>query len=649
MTEQNHRAIDSGSYEDLLREQAEQLTRLRVRRGNRSLRTIKARATELFGAAAALPISTQSVAFDGQYVSRDKLMWLVRTLMSWDEWGGDCKPPGNRSPELEEWRVRWMAITTAKRARRRARASDIPAAAVLNDALLAEGSGDGLMPMDRRDGPRGQRSPISDEEHGGGSASATAKPDEASTPFPQPADKRPESSDHVRSPLATALTGHISEVNAVAFSPDGALLATGSKDRTVRLWTMATRTQLHKPLTDHTGKVFAVAFSPDGTLLATAGDDSDIRLWDPATGNPTDILFTGHGGATLTMAFSPDGTLLATGSKDRTVRLWTMATRTQLHKPLTDHTGKVFAVAFSPDGTLLATAGDDSDVRLWDPATGNPVGTLFTGRGGATLTMAFSPDGALLATGSYDGRVRLSDMAARARIDESLSSPDGAIEAVAFSPDGSLLATGSSSGRVRLWDMVSRKRINEPVTEHAGRVNAVAFSPDGAFLATASRDRSVQLHKIEQRSDVTSRRPTLRHHCSNAILSTYLHTDLKAPKGIAARGEALAATYQELLEALEVVFRQGFADTDAERTAADWTQLTDLIRQLSESNALLGAALLDLVVQHTDMSPADAMIRAGNLADAASPPSAGLRGSAGQIPNGDPPDDRQTGIQSQVP
>lgn len=102
------------SYQDGLRDQALSLKRLRVERGNKSYSAIKKRTSELFGREASLPPSTQSAAFNGRYVGLDKLMWLVRTLMSWDEYGNECQPPDYRDESLSAWRQRWAEVTALR-------------------------------------------------------------------------------------------------------------------------------------------------------------------------------------------------------------------------------------------------------------------------------------------------------------------------------------------------------------------------------------------------------------------------------------------------------------------------------------------------------------------------------------------------------
>jgi WD40 repeat protein len=235
------------------------------------------------------------------------------------------------------------------------------------------------------------------------------------------------------------LTGHTNWVTSVATVPlpDGrTLLATGSNDRTVRLWDPNTASPVAEPLTGHTNWVSAVVAVPlpDGrTLLATSSYDGTVRLWDPSTASPVGDPLTGHTSAVRAVAavHLPDGrTLLATSSNDRTVRLRDPSTGRPVGNPLTGHTDAVSAMAAVPlpDGrTLLATTGfRDRTVRLWDPSTGRPVGDPLTGHTNAVSAMAAVPlpDGhTLLATGSDDGTVRLWDPTTARQVGDPWSVP----------------------------------------------------------------------------------------------------------------------------------------------------------------------------------------------------------------------------------
>ncbi|MBS2537243.1 caspase family protein [Catenulispora sp. NF23] len=251
-------------------------------------------------------------------------------------------------------------------------------------------------------------------------------------------------------------------VQALAFSPDGALLAEGGFDRKVYLWRPDGPRSLqfphllrsHQTLGGRTGVVFALAFSPDGSLLAAGGRAKTVRLWNPHTREPVGEPLTGHTKYVIALAFSPDGTLLATASTDKTVRLWDPRTGKPVGEPLAGIEMGSNGLAFSPDGSLLVNAGGYGEgPRMWDPRTGRPVSNRFPGYKEHTCAIAFSPDGALLATAGTGKTIRLWNPRTGQPVGQPLTGHKGAIHSLAFSSDGSILASGSIDATIGLWGL----------------------------------------------------------------------------------------------------------------------------------------------------------------------------------------------------
>ncbi|MBC3989652.1 WD40 repeat domain-containing protein [Streptomyces sp. AC563] len=316
-------------------------------------------------------------------------------------------------------------------------------------------------------------------------------------------------------PLSAPLTGHRGFIPAVAFSADGRLLASASRDRTIRLWDVSggRRGPVGRPLTAHGDEgPRALAFSPDHALLASAGHDGSVRLWDvsdPARAVPVGRPLRGHEDGVISLAFSPDGRTLASGSDDSTVRRWDLSRPERarpLGKPLVaDGADGVRSVAFSPDGATLATAGFDETVRLWnmtDPARPTPRGRPLTGHQEPVWALAFSPDGRTLASAGYDRSVRLWNVTDPARPrprGEPLTGHDDAVWSLAFSPDGHTLASAGLDDTVRLWYVKNPdypRVLGRPLTDHTDGVWTVAFAPDGRTLASAGRDQTVRLWRL---------------------------------------------------------------------------------------------------------------------------------------------------------
>jgi WD40 repeat protein len=204
------------------------------------------------------------------------------------------------------------------------------------------------------------------------------------------------------------LPPQVQRVLALAFSPDGKLLATTSMDRMVQLWNVVgPRPREVRRLVGHRQPVLALAFSPDGKTLASAAGDETVRLWNVETGRQEHLLTGVHGRA---LAFSPDGALLASGGCDAAevgqIRLWDLSSTSLREKAVVfkrAHSRPVSALHFLPDGEGLVSAGEDGQVIVHAPTTGNPLNSWRLG--GPIRGAALAVDGRHLATANGNGTV----------------------------------------------------------------------------------------------------------------------------------------------------------------------------------------------------------------------------------------------------
>jgi WD40 repeat protein/uncharacterized caspase-like protein len=292
------------------------------------------------------------------------------------------------------------------------------------------------------------------------------------------------------------LEGHSQQVNQVSVSPAnqsvpaelrGALIATASDDATIRLW--QPDGQLLQTLAGHQDRVTSVAFSATGGL-ASGSTDRTVRLWN-ATDGSVQATLSGHQDAVTHVAFSADGQMLASASRDRTVQLWHSGSQTRL-RTLVGHTGWVNSVSFSPDRRTLATGSEDNTIRLWSVADGRLIRS-FMGHTDRVTDVAFSPDGKTLASASGDHTVRLWNVADGAS--QLLQAHADQVNSVSFSPDGQRLVSTSLDRTLHIWQVDSGALL-AALPGHGAAVLDAAFSSNGQTLVSGSADKTARVWQV---------------------------------------------------------------------------------------------------------------------------------------------------------
>ncbi|EJD44391.1 WD40 repeat-like protein [Auricularia subglabra TFB-10046 SS5] len=327
------------------------------------------------------------------------------------------------------------------------------------------------------------------------------------------------------------LRGHTATVTDVAFSPNGANIGSASIDKTIRLWTSATRecvatfevteddwpdsirfspkgdrfatlslqgmvkiwslsgTKINVGLPPARG-VNDIAFSASGTYLASGSAEGTICIWDAKTGKLVGEPLTGHEQDVILVSFSPDGRSLiaSSGYGEETIRRWDVASGKPIGGPIKARVG---TIAYSPDGTRLAYQDGDI-ICFWDISTGSAYGDKLKGHTDTVIDVTFSPDGTFIGSSSKDRTIRLWDTASRACV----ATFDGDVAAsIRFSPDGVRFAAWSGFGPVRIWNISSRKIETQIHCDDYDMSPCadLAFSPSGKYLATRTEDGTVYI------------------------------------------------------------------------------------------------------------------------------------------------------------
>ncbi|MDA1038831.1 MAG: protein kinase [Planctomycetota bacterium] len=346
-----------------------------------------------------------------------------------------------------------------------------------------------------------------------------------------------ETHDGRRLPSITLQIGMGFVDTPVEFSPDGAWLATSSRENVITIWSVADGTVVAH-LTEVDGIVTAISFSPDGGRIAGGTQNGDVSLWDSRKGMLLGTRF-GHAAAVTSLAFHPDGLTIASGSRDGTVRIWDATDgRPQAEFPsVADAT----AVCFRPDGRQIALAPQGTGrVELWNPQT-MERGAVLDARGGRVNAIAYSADGCHVAAAcGWDdkvGEVCVWDAAGGGRCLARLGDHAGGASTVAFNADGTRILTrsGGRAANIMLWNWRAGDRLlNETIPLHA------RFCADGdSFVAAVfAVDGSRVVAGKAEAWDAADGQTV------NQLPPIGLVTALAAgPGGLVARGTAMGTVY----------------------------------------------------------------------------------------------------------
>ena len=286
------------------------------------------------------------------------------------------------------------------------------------------------------------------------------------------------------------LTEHRDRVTSITISPDGQTLVSGSIDRTIKIWDLATGT-LIRTLDKHTGEVASVAVSPDGEYLAIGSHvhpQSNVKVWHLATGKLIHTLL-GHHKPVNCVTISPDGHLLASGSNK--IKIWHLQKGDRICTLW--HSDSVNSAAINPDSTILASGGSDSKIRLWNPQTGELLQTL-TGHKALVSAVAITTNGEILVSGSADNTIKIWHLAT-GKLLNTLTGHAAAVTSIAIAPDGQTIYSGSADNTIKIW-RTDIAELLHTLTGHTGTVNAIAISPNSQLLASGSSDKTIKIWQI---------------------------------------------------------------------------------------------------------------------------------------------------------
>ncbi len=302
-----------------------------------------------------------------------------------------------------------------------------------------------------------------------------------------------------------------SDINRVAFSPDGNLIAIAQDNTMLSIFNSQTG-ERRKVLAGHAGTVTSCVFSPRGDLLLSSSEDLSLRLWEVKTGKEI-RAFEGHTDYVTGCDFSPDGKTIISSSFDGFIKKWDTHTGKELWS-WRGHEHKVASCQFSPSGKLLVSVSvkNRGSIKVWsNQLPEKPL--VLQGHHRKITSCAIDPQNKRIVSGSYDTTAKTWDLK-NGQVENTLFGHRfTAVSSCAFSPDGQTIATGGYDFTLRLWDSETGKQ-KAILEEHQGKVTSCVFSPDGKKMASTSEDKTFKIWDVEKRKCLVTHRDEKRFSCA---------------------------------------------------------------------------------------------------------------------------------------
>ncbi|MBD2339581.1 hypothetical protein H6G64_21645 [Calothrix sp. FACHB-156] len=309
--------------------------------------------------------------------------------------------------------------------------------------------------------------------------------------------------------LVRTLVGHSKSVNALALTPDGKYVISGSDDNTLKVWNWQTGEEL-RTLNGHSSYVNALALTPDGKYVISGSLDSTLKVWNWQTGEELRTL-NGHSKSVEALALTSDSKYVITGSSDTTLKVWDWQTGEEL-RTLAGHTSSVNAVALTSDGKYAISGSGDTTLKVWNWQTGELLRTI-EGHSSYVNTLTLTPDGKYAISGSGDTTLKVWNWQTGELL-RTIEGHSGRVRAVALTPDGKYAISGSSDTTLKVWNWQTGELLRT-IEGHSSWVIAVALTPDGKYAISGSVDTTLKVWNWQ----TVELLPTIEGHLSsvNAI------------------------------------------------------------------------------------------------------------------------------------